>query len=327
MKSNRGIAGLVRTACCTAAALALVSCSRPEEGISASGTIETTEVRISSRSWGEVLSLGADEGDQVAKGDVLGEIDHAALDIQLAQARAGVDYAAAQMRLLLKGARQEDIVQAAEALAQTAETRKQAEMDYERTQNLFASASATAKQRDDAEARYAVAKAQYAQAEQALKKLSNLARPEEVESAQAKLSQARYTAQLLEKQIADCTVRAPLDATVLRRLVEVGELAGQGTGLYVLSDLSLVHLTIYVPETDLGRIAVGQPAEVRIDGNDGRIFPGRVSYLAREAEFTPKNVQTKDERVKLVFAVRIDVPNSEGILKAGMPADAGIREP
>lgn len=307
--------------------ISLGSCSRTDTAITASGTIEATEVRLSSKSQGEILGLSAQEGDPVRKGQVLAAIDHQSLDIQLEQARSGVDYADAQLRLLLKGAREEDIAQASEALAQASETLKLAEADRDRMKNLFATASATKQQKDDADTRYAVAQAQYAQAEQSLKKLSNLARPEEVASARAKLQQARFSVQLLEKAIDDCTVRSPIDGTALRRLVEVGELAGAGTGLYIIADLSQVHLMIYIPETSLGAVSVGQAAEVRIDSAANRVFAGKVSYISQDAEFTPKNVQTKDERVKLVFGVKIDIPNPDGVLKPGMPADARIVTP
>jgi HlyD family secretion protein len=327
LNSRRRIPFNVWLALPFAALVALSACSKPLPGISASGTIEATEIRLSSKSQGEILSLSAKEGDRVRKGDVLAAIDHQTLDIQLAQAKAGVDYADAQMRLLLKGAREEDIAQAHEALTQASENLKLAESDRDRTRSLYDSASATKKQKDDADARYTVAAAQYAQAEQALKKLSNLARPEEIASAQAKLNQARYSVQLLEKTIADCTVRSPIDGTALRRLVEPGELAGPGTGLYILADLSLVHLMIYIPETELASVSIGQEAEVHIDSAKDRIFGGKVSYISQDAEFTPKNVQTKDERVKLVFGIKIDIPNPDGTLKPGMPADARVLAP
>jgi len=109
-----------------------------------------------------------------------------------------------------------------------------------------------------------------------------------------------------------------------RKLAEAGELVGVGSGLYIVSDLSTVHLTIYVSETELGNVSIGQEAKVTIDSHDDRSFPGRVSYISQEAEFTPKNVQTKDERVKLVYGVKIDIPNPEGILKPGIPADAAL---
>ncbi|PKL25807.1 MAG: hypothetical protein CVV47_03965 [Spirochaetae bacterium HGW-Spirochaetae-3] len=308
-------------------ALSSGSCARPDPGIDASGTIEATEIRVSSRSQGEIVAVYAAEGDTVRKDDVLVDIDHLALDIQYAQAKAGVDYADAQVRLLLKGAREEDIAQASEALSQADESRKLALSDRDRTRGLYESGSATRKQRDDADARYAVAEAQYAQAEQGLKKLTNLARPEEIAAARAKLRQAKYSVQLLEKAISDCAVRSPRDGTALRRLSEPGELAGIGTGLYIVSDLSVVYLTIYIPETELGNVSVGQAAEVRVDSDPDRTFSGRVSYISQEAEFTPKNVQTKDERVKLVFGVRIEIPNPDGTLKPGMPADARIALP
>ncbi len=302
-----------------------LSCSAAKDGIVASGTIEATEVRISSKSQGELLALRAAEGETVAKGQTLAEIDHEALDLQLGQAVAGVDYADAQLRLLLEGAREEDIAQASEVLAQASEALKLAEADDARTKELLLTGSTTRKQADDAAARYAVAKAQYAQAEQALKKLSNLARPEELVAARAKLEQARYSRLILEKSIRDCTVASPLSGTVSLKLAEAGELVGVGTGLYVIADLSLVHLTIYVSEADLGRVSIGREADVRVDSFPDRPFVGKVASIAQEAEFTPKNVQTKDERIKLVFGVKIDIPNPDSVLKPGMSADATLR--
>lgn len=331
MISHIGLPAFRRASALFAAAAAVaaftaatVSCSAGKDGIVASGTIEATEVRVSSKSQGELLSLAVAEGESVKQGQTLALIDHEGLDLQLAQATAGVDYADAQLRLLLKGAREEDIAQASEALAQASENLKIAESDDARAKELLRTGSTTRKQADDAAARYAVAKAQYAQAEQGLKKLSNFARPEETTAARAKLEQARYSRLLLEKAVRDCTVVSPINGTATLKLAEAGELVGVGTGLYVLADLSLVHLTIYVSESDLGKISIGQEADVRVDSYSDRSFAGRVASIAQEAEFTPKNVQTKDERIKLVFGVKIDIPNPDGILKSGMSADATL---
>jgi HlyD family secretion protein len=313
------LAGLAAAAL---AALVALSCTPKQQGIVASGTIEAAEVRISSKVGGEVLGLFVGEGDQVSTGQLLVQIDHASLDLQLQQAQAGVELAEAQLHLLAKGARPEDIQQAQEALTQAQENLRLAREDAERIRQLFASGSATQKQREDAEARYVVAQAQFNSAQQALKKIQNLAQPEEIQAARARLEQARIAVQLLQKNIQDTAVASPLTGLVTHKLVEAGELVSPGTTMLILSDLSRVELQVYVAEPELGAITLGQAVRVRIDGGPQTEFPGRINFISSEAEFTPKNIQTRDERVKLVYRVKVEVDNPQGILKPGMPADA-----
>jgi HlyD family secretion protein len=298
------------------------SCSSGDGGIIASGTIEATEVRLSPKVGGEVIELNAREGDRVEEGQVLVRIDHTALDLQLEQARAEVRLAEAQFALLVEGARPEDIQQAQEAVVQAGETLRLAREDAERTRQLFATGSATQKQRDDAEARLVVAQAQANAAGQAVKKLQNLARPEEVQAAEARVDQAGIAVRLLEKSIQDTAVSSPLNGVVLQRLVEIGENVAPGATLFVVADLTRVELQVYVTEPDLSKITLGQEVTVRIDGTPPADFPGKITFIAAEAEFTPKNIQTRDERVKLVFGVKVAVDNPLGILKPRMPADA-----
>ena len=307
-----------------AACLILAACSSASRAIEASGTIEATSVHVSSKSSGEILHLDAREGVTVKEGDVLAVIDHEALDIQLGQARSGVDLAKAQLDLLTNGARAEDLAQAQDALSQARETLRNAQEDFTRTESLYKVNAATKKQRDDAEFRSINAKAQASSAEQALKRLQNFARPEDVKAAVARVDQAVYSARLLEKSIQDCTVRSPTNGIVTEKLVEEGELAAPGTGLYVITDLATVKLTINVPETDLGNIRLGEQARISIDSRPGATYPGTVTYISPVAEFTPRDIQTKDERVKLVYAVRLEISNPKGIFKPGMPADATL---
>ena len=306
------------------ACLALAACSRTSRAIEASGTIEGTSVQVSSKSSGEILHLDASEGSIVKEGDILAVIDHSTLDIQLGQARSGVDLAKAQLDLLTNGARSEDLAQAKDALNQANETLQNAQEDFRRMDALYKVSAATKKQRDDAESRYTISRAQASAADQALKKLENFARPEDVKAALARVDQAVYSVRLLEKSIQDCTVRSPTSGIVTEKLVEEGELAAPGTGLYVITDLDTVKLTIYVPETDLGNIRLGEEARIFIDSRPGAGFPGTVAYISPVAEFTPRDIQTKDERMKLVYAVRIEIANHEGIFKPGMPADATL---
>jgi HlyD family secretion protein len=305
-------------------ALSLTCCARSTGGIEASGTIEATDVRVASKVAGQILSMAAKEGDVLREGDAVASIDHATLDLQLGQAEAGIEVARAQMDQLLVGARAEDLAQAEAAVDSARETARIARSDASRTAELFSGGSATQKQKDEADARAAQADAQERSAVQALKKLEAAARPEELRAARARLDQAEWAARLIRKQIEDCAVKSPASGIVSRRLAEPGELAAAGSGLVQLTDLGSLTLTIYVPEIDLASVSIGQAASIRVDSAPGRIFSGSVSRIASRAEFTPKNVQTKDERVKQVFAVTIDLGAGEGVLKPGMPADASL---
>jgi len=302
----------------------LVSCSGAKNGgsILASGTIEAREVNVASRVSGQVLVLKADEGSRVKKGDVLALIEHDTADIQLRQAEAGVALAGAQLDLVRKGARIEDINQGEEALKQADANLKVAGDDAARMRELAAKGSVTPKQKDDAEARLIVVQAQQAQAREALLKLRQMSRPEEVRAAGARLAQAQASVDLLRKSISDCTIISPVNGIVTRRPVEAGELVTPGTTVLTVSELDSVHVMIYVTEKELGRVGLGREAVVTIDSAPGRTFKGLVTYISPEAEFTPKNVQTREDRIKLVFGVKVEVPNPDGLLKPGMPADA-----
>ena len=317
---------LLTVAALAAGAVAFSACSGSGKvrGIEGSGTIEAREVAVASKVGGQVLEIRAEEGSRVGKGDILVLIDHETLDIQLRQAEAGVALANAQLRLLKKGARVEDIRQGEEALLQAEANLKVAADDARRMRELAARGSVTPKQRDDAEARLVVGQAQNASAKEALAKLRRLARPEEVGAAEARLAQAVAAADLLRKTIADGTVVSPVAGIVTRRPVEAGELVSPGATVLTISELDRVHVMLFVTEKELGRVRLGGEADVMIDAAPGRVFKGRVTYISPEAEFTPKNIQTKEDRVKLVFGVKVEIPNPDGALKPGLPADAVI---
>jgi HlyD family secretion protein len=311
--------------CLVLSALASCGGNGPKSVISASGTIEAVEVNVSSKVAGELEERAVDEGARVRAGDKLAAIDHAILDIQLRQAEAGVDLARAQLVLLRNGARAEDIRQAEAALKQAETSLKVAEDDASRMRELAKTGSVTPKQREDADARLIVTQAQKNAAAEALQKVRTLARPEELQAAEARLAQAQASVDLLKKTVADCTITAPVGGVVTHKAVEVGELVTQGATIVTLSELDSVYVMIYVTEKELGRVRLGDAAEVKIDTYPDKVFSGKVTYISPEAEFTPKNVQTKQDRVKLVFGVKVEIENKEGLLKPGLPADATIR--
>jgi HlyD family secretion protein len=278
--------------------------------ISASGTIETTEVTVSAKVGGQVVKLLVDEGSNVGKGDTLLQIDRSDLDIQLRQAVANADAAAAQYKLVLQGSREEDIAQA-EA------TFKNAQDDLKRAEDLFKASTMTQKQLDDARTWYVVA-------EQTYEKLKRGSRPEEIEAARARRDLARAQVDAVRKKVADSYVVAPIQGVITEKAVEQGDVVMQNGSLFRVSRLDKVHLMIYVSEEELAKIKLGQDAKVFIDAYPKKAFSGKIIYISDVAEFTPKNVQTKEDRTKLVFGVKIEVANPDQVLKPGMPADATI---
>jgi HlyD family secretion protein len=306
--------------------LSLYGCSGngDESVIEASGNIEATYVTVSAKSSGEILRLLKDEGDMVSEGDTVMILDHETAELQLQQAAAGLKMARAQFSLLQNGARKEDIAHAEELLKQAETNYKSAENDKIRFTNLYKSNAIASKQFEDAAARYEVSLAQYNAAKENLNKLKNFARPEELRQAEANVEKADAAAELLRKNIRDSYVLSPASGVITKSYFEKGETVNPMSSLFRVADLKVVDLVIYVSEQELGKVKTGQKAEIKTDTYEDKNYTGKVTYISPEAEFTPKNIQTKDERTKLVFAVKIRIDNPDFELKPGMPADARV---
>jgi HlyD family secretion protein len=291
--------------------LMFIGCSEGNKReISASGTIETTEVTVSAKVGGQVVKLLVDEGSNVVKGDTLLQIDRSDLDIQLKQALANAAAAESQYKLTVLGPRKEDILQAEANF-------KNAQDDLKRAEDLFQASTVTQKHLDDARTRYTVA-------EQTYEKLKSGSRPEEIEAARARRDLANAQVDAIRKKISDSYVVAPMQGVISEKAVEEGDVVVQNGSLFRISRLDEVHLMIYVSEEELAKIKLGQSADVFIDAYPNKPFRGKIIYISDVAEFTPKNVQTKEDRTKLVFGVKIEVLNPDRVLKPGMPADATI---
>jgi len=293
--------------------------------INASGTIESVNVTISSKTSGTINKINFKEGDRVRKGDLLVEISHDLLDIQLRQSEAGVDLANAQLKLLRSGARREDIKQSEELVKQAKINMELARQDKERAEELYRQDATTKKLYDDAMGRYDLTVTQYNSTKENLAKVKTIIRPEEIEQAQANLKKAVSMVDLLKQNIEDCKVYAPSDGFVSKKFIEEGENAVMGGSLLRLSNLETVNLVIYIPETELAKVKLGQEADIAIDTFKDKNYKGKIIFISPEAEFTPKNIQTPEERTKLVFAVKIEIPNPQFELKPGLPADATLR--
>jgi HlyD family secretion protein len=303
-----------RGALAAAAALALIalaSCGGDDaRGISASGTIEVIDVTVSARVPGEVVKRFVDEGSMVRAGDSIAVIRHLTAPLELIQADAAVAAAKSAWDLLRRGSREEDV-----RLARA--TMENLGKDLRRAEELYRDTLVSDKEVSDARTRYTVAKETY-------DKLVAGPLPEEIARARAQYEQAVAQAALVRQKIEDSRITSPVAGMVTLRAVEEGEMVQAGSAIVRVSVLERVRLVIFVPEADLGKLKLGDAAAVSIDSYPDRTFRGRVIYISPTAEFTPKNVQTKEERVKLSFAVKIEVENPGGELKPGMPADAVI---
>jgi HlyD family secretion protein len=309
----------------------------PADRVRVSGQVEATDVQVSSQVGGRLLELRVSEGDRVKAGDLVARLDTADAQLALARVKADRDQADAQLRLLLAGARVEDIRQAEAQVANVeADVRAAdseltaAQADVDRFEALLASNSGSRKQRDDAVTRRDVARARVQGARDRVRaagegvtRLRAGSRREEVDAARARMASAVAQIATWEKAIADATVTAPMAGVVSEKLADVGEILQARAPVVTVTDLEHVWANVYVDEPAVPRLRLGQAATVFTDAG-GAGLPGTVSYISSKAEFTPRNVQTAEDRSKLVYRIKVSVNNSGGALKAGMPVEAEI---
>ncbi|HXF49931.1 MAG TPA: efflux RND transporter periplasmic adaptor subunit [Verrucomicrobiae bacterium] len=260
--------------------------SNKEGVLSGSGTIEATEVEISSKLAGRIEVITKEEGDSVAKGELLAQLEHKELSAQLKVAEATIKMTGAQ-------------------IAQARTNLKNLEDNLKRIEALYKSGSATQQQLEDIQTKVDGAR-------------------DQVRSLEFSREQAAAQKNYIQAQVDNAKIFAPISGRIIKKTAEEGETVFPGSPILTLADLSKVTLKIYLKETEVGLVKLGQPAKVKVDSYPDEEFSGSVSFISPVAEFTPKNIQTKDERVKLVFAVKITIPNPEEKLKPGQPADGEI---
>ncbi len=296
----------------------------PDEGlIVASGHVEATEVLVSTKVAGILERLLVDEGAVVKSGQELARLDTTDTTLALRAADAEHALAVADLQLRLNGSRIEDVREAEAQVVRARADVEGAQKDLERMEGLLSVGSGTAKARDDARTRRDVANASLEAALERARRLQAGSRREEKDAARARVAAAAARIAQLQQQLTDAVIVSPLAGVVTEKLAEAGELAARGTGIVVVTDLANAWLNAYLTEPDLSRIRLGQPAEVTTD--DGQTRKGRLSFVASRAEFTPKNIQTRDERVKLVYRIKVTLENGDGLFKPGMPATARLQ--
>jgi HlyD family secretion protein len=357
------------------------------DGLWVSGTIELTEVDCAFKISGLIEELRLDEGDSVKRGELVARLDARELQDRrdkagaslkmaesrisqllvaiehqeqnsqglIAQARAQLGAAQANLRELLVGSRPQEIEQARAAVDQASSQLRKATLEWERAQRLLASETISKQRWDVAKAAFETAEAEYERAQENYELVREGPRKETIDAARSRVAEAKAALQvaqatrlgveelnqelktaraqvklaqadldLAETLFSEAWLYAPISGIVLSKNMEEGEIALPGSSVLTLGDLSRVWLRAYINETDLGRIKVGQPVEVHTDTYPDKVYSGRLSYISSKAEFTPKQIQTQEERVKLVYRIKIDIENPQMELKSGMPADAKI---
>jgi len=278
----------------------LIACDTDNGSIGGSGMIETTEVVVSAESSGQLEKLYVAKGDKIEENAVIGLIDTTTVVLRLKQAQAM--YRAALVKLTSDSLN----------ISSTKLTSELAKKEFGRVQKLIASGSVNQQQFDNAENAMRQAELMFSGARAALR------------ATEADIARIESEIALIEKQLSDCHPRSPLTGTVVEKFIEAGELVKPGKALVKIASLDTVEVKIYLPPQDLTSIQIGGRAEVNPEDGRTEMITGTIIWISPQAEFTPKNVQTKEARADLVYAVKVKIPNSDQALKIGMPVSVSI---
>jgi HlyD family secretion protein len=311
------------------AAVILTSSGAPADGVLvASGTVEATDADLGFQVPGRVLEVLAREGETVSAGTVLARLDARELEASLAAARAQLVAAEARLVELEAGARPQEVA-AAQAAVRSADQRAvEALREAERSRTLFAGGAISRQALDRAETALDVAEAALAQAREQLALLVEGARPETIRAQRAAVEQARANVARAEAALGYAVVTAPFSGVVTVRHREPGEAVAAGVPVLTLLDPADRWVRIYIREDRIGRVRLGMAAKIVADTYPERVYSGEVVFVGDEAEFTPRNVQTAEDRVRLVYPVKVRITGDEGFeLKPGIPADVTLEEP
>ncbi len=292
--------------------------------VESTGTLEATQIDIRAEVGGRILKLYYDDGDRVTAGDIFAEIDKEKLEYQLQESQARLREIEAQLAQLKKGFRDEEVRRAHEAMLEAEVRMEEAKREYNRVHKLYQEKVVSTDIKDQAETAYNAALKRYEITRNDYLIFKKGYREEEIARAVAAKEGAEAAICLIQRNLKDATVLIPANGIMQVRYVEPGELVTPGSILASVTNVQDMWIMAYVSEKNLGKIRLGQSAQVFVDSFPNKPFPGKVVFISTEAEFTPKNIQTKEERVKLVYAVKVQINNDQELLKVGMPADVVI---
>jgi HlyD family secretion protein len=289
-----------------------------------SGNIEVTAVEVSFKIPGRVEERPVREGQLIKAGQLVARLDDKDLRLEIAGREAQAAAARAVLAELKSGSRPEEIAQAQAVLERARAEGARARIEFDRQKRLFEREVISSREFEQAKTAHETALAR----EREAKEFSNLVgkgpRAEKIDQARSNLDQAGQALEAAKTRLTYAELLSPISGTVLSENVQAGEFVSPGTAVVTVGDLSLVYLRAYINETDLGKVKVGQTVKITTDSFPGKNYEGKITYIAPQAEFTPKNIQTQKERVKLVYRIKVELPNPETELKPGMPADGEI---
>jgi len=288
------------------------------------GNVDIREVRPAFNGNGPVTQMLVAEGARVRKGELIARIDDSRYRARLADARHRAANLKAVLLRLAHGSRPQEIAQVKATMEGLRAIYQNDETNYARTLSLIPQGVASIQDRDDAQAQVRSARGNYQAALQAYRLAVEGPRHEDIIAARSAYDAAVAAAALAARELADTSLHAPADGVVENRILEPGDMASPSTPVYTIALTSPLWVRAYVPEADLGRLALGMPAAITTDSFPGRRYRGWVGYISPTAEFTPKTVETPTLRTQLVYQVRVYACDSHGELRLGMPATVAI---
>lgn len=317
--SKFGLLNLVSLSLC----LAACGGSKSNENLlELSGNVDVRQVSLAFEQTGRITELRAQEGDAVKAGDLLGQLDTVTLKLQAEQAKAQVEVQQQNLRRLRNGSRPEEIAQAAARLASAQAEARRAADDLARLRGIASDTQGrgvSGHDIDAAEKQAAAANAAVREQTAALALARRGARSEDIEGGAAQAEAARAQLALIEHQIGQGVLRAPVDGVIRARLLEPGDIASPQNPVFEMARTQPKWVRAYVQQPDLGRIRPGMSAAVISDSLPDKAIAGRIGYISSVAEFTPKTVQTQELRTSLVYEIRIAVSDPQNQLRLGQP--------
>lgn len=311
-----------RWICCL---LLIAACRGRNADVGASGTVEATEAQLGFQTPGRIEAIRVHEGDHVHTGDTLAVLDRSELLARRAQAEAQAQAARALLSELEAGSRSEDRVSAQQALRAITDRLADAQREFDRARRLHDAGALSQEQFEKARLALDVLQSQKTQAEQQLQLVETGPRRERIDAQRAAVASAAAALQQVDAALTNAVIRAPFDGVITVKDREVGETVPAGAPVLTIMNPDDRWVRIYVAEDRVGTVHVGQAAQITADTYRDRRYGGQVSFVASQAEFTPRNVQTREERVKLVYAVKVRITqDSTYDLKPGVPADVRL---
>ena len=306
--------------------LAILLWPHGKDGLFASGTVEATEAQLGFPAAGRLQALLVQEGDSVVAGAEVARLDRSEAEARRNQAQAQADAARALLRELESGSRSEEIAQAKAAGDAASERLDEARRDRERTQILYDSGAVSREVYDRVVTAFDIAQSQHTQAAEQLRLVESGPRFEKIEAQRAQVAQAEAAVRSIDAQLQNMVIQTPFGGIVSVRHREPGEIVPAGTPVITLLNRDDRWVRIFIPEDRIGAVRIGQTAVVTADTYPDKEYRGEVAMIASQAEFTPKTVQTAEERVKLVYAVKVRITGDPSHdLKPGMPADVRLQ--